>query len=134
MGNGGRHYEDTGTADQNGEIHFNREEARGGRFRGNDSPYEARMREEFRRFKWRQAQETEQARRRAPSPPRTTRVCPHSVLGVACDASPQDLRSAYRARAKDTHPDLGLLEEREQRTRLMKRLNKVYEAALKGVQ
>ena len=80
------------------------------------------------------ARAQEQARRRAPSSPAATRVCPHSVLGVACDASPQDLRSAYRARAKDTHPDLGPAGQREQRTRLMARLNRAYEAALEGIQ
>lgn len=30
---------------------------------------------------------------------------PHEILGVAADASPQDIRSAWRAKIADAHPD-----------------------------
>ena len=120
VGNGGQHYStSTGTADSTGEFHFNLDEARGG------FTFKEKVGNAYTR-----ARAQEQARRRRGPPPQRTRaVCPHSVLGVECDAPLKDLRSAYRALAKSTHPDLGLPEEREERTKRMVRLNRAYSAA-----
>ena len=38
---------------------------------------------------------------------RDNTINPYTVLGVKADASSNDMKAAYRRRAKDTHPDVG---------------------------
>jgi hypothetical protein len=51
---------------------------------------------------------------------------PFEVLGVAANATPQELRAARRRRAKELHPDAGGT------LAAMQRLNQAYERALAG--
>jgi molecular chaperone DnaJ len=48
----------------------------------------------------------------------------YEVLGVARDASPGDIKKAFRGRARDVHPDTSDHEDAEER---FKRLNEAYE-------
>ncbi len=67
-----------------------------------------------------------------PSRPAPKHVCPHRVLGVACDIRPSELTRQYRQIAMKLHPDVGPESEREQRTRGMALLNNAYDIAKKA--
>lgn len=49
----------------------------------------------------------------------------YDVLGVTADASPEDVRAAYRARLKESHPDLSDAENATERTRRIVRARDV---------
>lgn len=52
---------------------------------------------------------------------------PYEVLGVARDASQREIRDAYRALARNMHPDLAPPGERERASRRMADINEAWE-------
>lgn len=60
-----------------------------------------------------------------PPPPRSDEPNPYEVLGVARDASQQDIKRAYRDLARQHHPDMN--EGREPDEEAMKRINNAYD-------
>ena len=66
-----------------------------------------------------------------PRPPAPPIPCPHRLLGVACDATPDVLARAYKILAKATHPDIGPASEKAIRTQKMALINAAYDEARK---
>lgn len=51
---------------------------------------------------------------------------PYRVLGVPTDATAEQIRRAYRRRARELHPDLAPPKERPHRTRRFQELQEAY--------
>lgn len=51
---------------------------------------------------------------------------PYRVLGVPTDATNEEIRRAYRRRARELHPDLALPQDRPGRTRRFQELQEAY--------
>lgn len=68
-------------------------------------------------------------RHRAPPPRPIQRpsICPHKMLSLPCSASKVEVRSVYRRLAKIAHPDVAPPERREELSRWMVVLNRIYE-------
>lgn len=78
---------------------------------------------------WRMFQEARarQQRRRPPAGAVRPRTPAHRVLGLDAGASPVEIRKAYRALARENHPDLGPPDEKDRRTRRMQEINRAYQ-------
>lgn len=50
----------------------------------------------------------------------------YTLLGVSPDATQRQLKTAYRQRMKEVHPDLAAPEDKDQREILSKQINEAY--------
>ena len=66
----------------------------------------------------------------APSKPRPV-FHPCAVLGVPCNATREQVRSAYRRLAKELHPDLAQPDQKALMTARMAEANRAYDALTK---